>query len=100
MQAALVYGYVGLRVITNTFGKRIGIGSFTMYVSAAINFSKAIMDVGKNIITVAQLLSYLEPFMEFMSLPDEESTTGTEVFSGKIESIRFEHVSFSYPNTC
>lgn len=99
LQATLVYGYVGLRVITNTFGKRIGIGSFTMYVSAAINFSKAIMDVGKNIITVAQLLSYLEPFMEFMSLPDEESITGTEVFTGKIESIRFEHVSFSYPNS-
>lgn len=99
LQAAIIYGYVGLRVITNVFGKRIGIGSFTMYVSSAVNFSKAIMDIGKNVITVMQLLSYLDPFMEFMSLPDEESITGTEVFSGEIETIRFEHVSFSYPNS-
>lgn len=98
LQAAIIYGYVGLRVITNVFGNRISIGSFTMYVSSAINFTKAIMDIGKNAITVMQLLSYLEPFMEFMSLPEEEKITGTTEFSGEIDSIRFEHVSFAYPN--
>lgn len=99
LQSAIAYGYVGLRVITDTFGKRIGIGSFTMYVSAAINFTKATMEIGESIITVLQTLGYLEPFMEFMSLPDEESIGGTQKFSGKLESIRFEHVSFSYPNS-
>lgn len=99
LQATLAYGYVGLRVMTDTFGKRIGIGSFTMYVSAAVNFTTATMELGQSIITVTQMLSYLEPFMEFMSLPDEENSGGTIPFSGNIESIRFENVSFSYPNS-
>jgi ABC-type multidrug transport system fused ATPase/permease subunit len=99
LQAAISYGYVGLRVISNVFGTRIGIGSFTMYVSAAVNFTTATTAFGKNIMTVIQMLGYLEPFMEFMALPDEEKQDGTISFSGEIETLSFEKVTFTYPGS-
>ncbi len=99
LQAALAYGYVALRVLSDTYGSRIGVGSFTMYVSSAINFSTSAADFGRNIITIFQMLGYLEPFMEFMRLPNEGSKGGTLEFSGIIHSIEFRNVSFSYPGS-
>lgn len=99
LQAAIAYGYVGLRVITDILGPRIGLGSFTMYVSAAINFTTATAEFGKNIMTVAQMLGYLDPFMEFMSLPDEGKIGGSLEFIGDIKTIEFKNVSFKYPGS-
>ncbi|QSX04745.1 ABC transporter ATP-binding protein [Sedimentibacter sp. zth1] len=99
LQAAIAYGYVGLRVITDKFGAKISIGSFTMYVSSAINFSKSIIELGTNIATVFQNLSYLDPFMEFMSLPNETEQEGKMKFEGSINSIKFENITFSYPKS-
>ena len=99
LQAALAYGYVGLRVMGNRWGQRISIGSFTMYVSAAINFTTATMDLGQAFMGLIQMLGYLEPFMEFMSLPDEEALEGKFEFTGEIESIEFRNVSFQYPGS-
>ncbi|MDF2541474.1 MAG: transporter related [Herbinix sp.] len=99
LQAALAYGYVGLRVISGLFGKRIGLGSFTMYVSSAISFSQSTMEFGNSLITIAQTLGYLDPFMEFMSLPEEEMQTGKVPFSGDIDEIIFDQVSFQYPGS-
>ena len=99
LQAALAYGYVALRVLTNTFGGRIGVGSFTMYVNAAINFSRSTVEFGNSLIGIMQTLGYLEPFMEFMSLPDEEMADGTIEFGGNVETIEFKNVSFAYPGS-
>lgn len=99
LQAAIAYGYVGIRVISDKLGGRIGIGSFTMYVSAAINFTTAATDLGKNFMVVIQMLGYLQPFMEFMSLPDEAKREGSVPFEGEVESLRFEDVTFHYPKS-
>ena len=97
LQAALAYGYVGLRVITNSFGPRIGIGSFTMYVTAAINFTNSTAEFGRSIISIVQMLGYLDPFMEFMSLPNESNQVGKLELTGDITTIEFKNVSFKYP---
>ncbi len=97
LQAVIAYAYVGLRVITDRFGPKIGLGSFTMYVSSAINFTRSTIDLGNSITVIMQMLGYLDPFMEFMSLPDESAQKGKIKFSGEIESIIFENVSFRYP---
>lgn len=99
LQAAIAYGYVGLRVLTDWFGTPVSLGAFTMYVSAAVRFSAGITKLGESVITVTQLLGYLDPFMELMSLPDEEEQTRGLIFNGPVESIVFEHVDFAYPGT-
>lgn len=99
LQAAIAYGYVGVRVITNWFGEKIGIGSFTMYVTAAIKFTSSVMALGEEVIRITQFLGYLQPFMEFMDLPEEEKVGGDLPFQGSVDSIRFEHVTFKYPGS-
>jgi len=99
LQSAIAYGYVGLRVVMARLGNLISIGSFTMYVSSAISFASSSIELGKNIVYVIQMLGYLQPFMEFMSIPDEDRIQGTVPFEGEIESIRFENVSFKYPGS-
>lgn len=98
LQAAISYGYVGLRVISDSLGAKISLGSFTMYVSAAINFTRTTAELGTSITVIMQMLGYLDPFMEFMSLHDE-NIEGKTIFSGEIESIKFENVSFKYPKS-
>jgi len=97
--AVLANGYAGIRVISDMFGPRISIGAFTMYVSATVSFSVTVAQFGANLINVWQMLDYLEPFMEFMRLPEENENTGTVEFSGELESVRFENVSFKYPGS-
>ncbi len=99
LQSALAYGYVGLRVVISRLGPRISIGSFTMYVAAAINFTTTTMTLGQYLVGLTQMLGYLDPFMEFMSLPDEGALEGKLEFSGDIESIEFKDVSFKYPGS-
>lgn len=99
LQAAIAYGYVAIRVMADLFGRKIGIGSFTMYVTAAINFSSSTAELGNSIIRTIQMLGYLDPFMEFMSLPDEKNACGSLEFDGEVESIEFKNVSFSYPGS-
>ena len=100
LQSALAYGYAGLRVLGSLSGKApISLGSLTMYVSAAASFAKAATDAGASAVTITAMLGYLEPFLQFMSLPEESDFGGTLLFSETVESIRFEHVSFRYPGS-
>ena len=99
LQAAISYGYVGLRVITDLFGGRIGLGSFTMYVNAAVQFSTNITGFGEAVIRLGQLLGFLDPFMELMELPDEQEALEGAAFSSPVESIIFENVDFTYPGS-
>lgn len=98
-QAAVVNLYVGLRVITDKFGSRISLGEFTMYVSGAVKFSTTFIELGQSIVSTFQQLSYLDPFMEFMQLPDESKEEGKIKFKDDVESIKVEHLTFKYPKT-
>ncbi len=98
LASALAYGYVSLRVASSKFGARIGLGSFTMYVSSAVTFTTSIFSLFECGISLLQLLSYLDPYMEFMQLPDESiSIPGSIPMVDNIESIVFDNVCFTYP---
>ncbi|HWS30891.1 MAG TPA: ABC transporter ATP-binding protein [Clostridia bacterium] len=98
LQAAIVYGYTGLRAFSNAFGPQISLGSFTMYISAAISFTAAVTQTGGQFVRLWQNLTYLEPFMELMALPDESEQKG-DPFPETVGSIEFRDVSFRYPGS-
>ena len=95
--AAVCYAYVGLRTISDRFGGRISIGSLTMYVSAAIQFSATVVSFGTSIVELQQILSFLDPYLEFMALEEETTKQGKEKFEGPVETLEFSHVTFTYP---
>lgn len=95
--AAVCYVYVGLRTLSDHFGSRISIGSLTMYVSAAVNFSTSVVEFGTSVVEMLQVLSFLDPYLEFMKLKEETVESGKEKFAGPVETIEFSNVTFTYP---
>lgn len=96
--AAVSYGYVGIRTLSTVFGPLISLGELTMYVSAAINFSSIVSGFGESVVNMMQFLVYLDPYMEFMSLPEETKQSGKVPFTGVVETVEFKNVTFTYPN--
>lgn len=96
LQSAIAYGFVGYRVLRPAAGASMTLGSFTMYVSAATSFTSTMTELAYSTVALFEMLGYLEPYMQFMELPDEKSV-GTVQFSGEIEDICFDNVSFTYP---
>ncbi len=94
LQTVFAYAFVAVETISGS----IGIGDLTMYVSSAINFSSSIVSLGFAIIAIYQMLSYLEPFVELMTMADEAEQMGDEPID-QVTSIRFENVTFTYPKT-
>lgn len=102
--AAFCYLYVGLRTLGTkigalSLGPQISIGSLTMYVSAAINFSTSMRSVGESVVNTMMMLAYLEPYMEFMSLEEEGVLSGKETLEDGIKTIEFKDVTFTYPGS-
>lgn len=95
--AVFCYAYVGLRTLSEVFGRRLSLGDLTMYVSAASQFTATVMSLGQSVIHMLQVLSFLEPYMEFMSLKEETAGEGKEPFTGPVETLEFSHVTFTYP---
>ena len=96
--AAFSYGYVGIRTVSTILGPQLTLGALTMYVSAAINFSAMVTKFGEGVVMMMQFMSFLDPYMEFMSLAEETKQTGKIPFTGEVETVEFRNVTFTYPN--
>lgn len=96
--AAFSYGYVGFRTLSDFFGPKLTLGALTMYVSATINVSNMVLSLGESVIGMLQFLSFLDPYIEFMSLAEETKQAGGIPFTGDVETVEFKNVTFTYPN--
>ena len=98
LQSGLIYLYVSLRVISDKFGSKIGIGQYTMYISSAITFTKTFDSILESIIRIIQMSGYLSPFMEFMELKEVDHHKN-DLLLENIEEVEFRNVSFTYPKS-
>lgn len=112
LQAAVAYGYAAVRVLSNIAGPRIGIGSFSLYAAASIQFTAALRAILTALRDIKQIMDYLQPFERFMNLPEQASALtvissedtkpaddGNDSSSSRFTGIEFEDVSFTYPGT-
>lgn len=95
IQMAVIYSYMTYKV----YIKAIGIGSYTMYVSSAINFSNAILELSTDFVELGQMCKLLESYMEFEQIKSKniegyKKTEGINEFN-----IEFKNVSFKYPRS-
>ena len=94
------YGYTALRVLSADWGAQIGLGDFSVIVMATENFFKSFREGAMGILTTGQSAAYLIPFCSFMKLDEDEKREGVAIREiGEFRSLRFDHVSFSYPKT-
>lgn len=98
LQSALAYGYSAVRVMTSWLGPQINVGSFTMYVAAITQFSVATKQLSDAVIELMRDADFLEPFLEFLELPEISEKKGGLVLDG-VGEIEFKNVTFAYPKS-
>lgn len=95
IQMLAVYGYMTYKVFINS----IGIGSFTMYISAANTFSTSISTLIKNILKLREACRYLDPYIEFEQIKSSKLKGKEKIDNIKDYNIEFKNVSFKYPRS-
>lgn len=95
IQMIIVYGYIAYRVLVNS----IGIGDFTMYTTASINFSTAISNLFRNYVMTRQMCRYLRPFVEFEEIECKNKEGERRALDLDKINIEFKNVSFKYPRS-
>lgn len=94
----VVYIILGL----NAFNGNISIGEFTVGTTSMINFMSASSYVTKNIISFNDNLFYIRQYKSFKKLKskyDDLDSISIENMDLKKFEIKFENVSFRYPNS-
>ncbi|MDR2407231.1 MAG: ABC transporter ATP-binding protein/permease [Bacteroidales bacterium] len=94
IREAFSYGYLSFRVIYGF----IGIGDFTMYISAIAQFSAAMNDVMQSVLNIKQFGSYYDALDKYMNVPTTMRIGKTILDkSNSFEYIiKFYNVSFKY----
>lgn len=96
IQSLLVYAYMAWCV----YHKKIGIGSFTMYVNAASTFSNNLFGLYSLVVDFRLMCRYLEEFVKFENLPEhkgENELQEVELNMRDDIKIEFKNVYFKYP---
>ncbi len=93
LQKGIAYLYLAKRVLEQS----IGIGDFTMYVSALLNFSGAMTSLMESFLNIQQFGGYYDALMEYMNVPCAMYEGKNLPVPKQTGEIRFEDVSFRYP---
>lgn len=92
----VIYGYSIISVLLG----RMAIGTMSIYISAANQFSNNIGSVVNSYLSLSRLCMEVEEYKKFFELPQKQKTTGTRKPSfGKNSTIEFRNVSFKYPGS-
>lgn len=95
IQMIIIYSYMVWQVYISS----IGLGDFTMYISAANDFSGELSFGLNQFIEFRQMCKYLDLYIQFESLPIR-SRDGEKTVAGiEVESIEFRNVYFRYPRS-
>jgi ATP-binding cassette, subfamily B, bacterial len=94
----VTFAYGAICVLSTQFGHKITLGEFTLLVGASQQFSTTFMSAVESYFKFIESLNYLEPFAQFMALPESEENHG-EIVPESFETLEFHNVSFSYPKS-
>lgn len=95
VQMLVVYGYMVWRVLAGA----ISIGDFSMYISAANNFSSSISSFMTQFIEFRQMCKYLDLYVHFEAIGDKVVDGTKKVDLTKKSTIEFKNVYFKYPRS-
>lgn len=90
-----VYSYMTYQVFKNY----IGIGSFSMYITASTTFSNSISKFLNTFLDFRQCCRYLDLYLEFESIENKNSKEGNHIEPADAYNIEFRNVSFKYPRS-
>ena len=94
----LAYAAASISAITPLLGNRLTIGETTFIVGATMVFAESLKSLIDSVFQISITIGYLEPFEEFMNLPETDSS-GPALDSRPFEKLEFKSVRFSYPDS-
>ncbi len=95
IQLVSVYGYAGYM----TWNGSISFGSFTAYAASVINFSNAVSNLINAFVDIDLAIQFVPLYCEVYELAQESDSVLSDCEIKKPMEIKFENVSFRYPNT-
>ncbi|MCL2771726.1 MAG: ABC transporter ATP-binding protein/permease [Oscillospiraceae bacterium] len=93
IQLLIVYIYITYKVFTGV----IGIGGFSMYVSAASQFGKSIFRIMDSFVGFRLISNYIDMYMQLLKLGENKKRGGLKIVDTDDICIEFRNVSFKYP---
>lgn len=99
IQSIISYTYIVYRTFSGEINRRLSYGQFTFYINTTINAFHTLKELFFDIVSLFQLMKYLDPYIEFMTIKEEKDIFGTAVMDETVSSLEFINVSFSYPET-
>ena len=67
------------------------------YINAAINAFNIAKELLFDLVNISQTLEYLNPYIEFMKLEEDDKHYGEIEMDSRISSLEFRNVTFIYP---
>ena len=92
LRDSCAYAYVTYGVLSRS----IGVGNFTMYISAVAQFSTAMNEVMNSILNIKQFGQYYVALEKYMNVPAKMREGKKVPVCGKEHTIEFRDVSFRY----
>ena len=90
-----MYGILGLMAIK----KLITIGNFTMYASAANQFTNGMMSTIGSLQNLFMVSTYLYNYVDFMGIKTDSAFGNDPIYKNGKHTIEFKDVWFKYPRT-
>lgn len=90
-------GFIYVLVAVKTIVSGLSIAQFSLTAASAISFSQCVSSIISASSHFIRSIQYVTPLMEFMSIREDKDEGDKELKS--IDSITFDHVTFSYPKT-
>lgn len=88
-----IYLFVSYKTVVN----KLGISTYSLYLSTSISLVSSVNDLSKSLIDCALLSKIADPFFELLNI--EETTSNSKLKLEIVNTIEFIDVSFKYPNT-
>lgn len=95
LQMGFTYIYIAMKAIAGI----IPLSEFILYTSTAISLSTQLAEVVGNIANLKRNVEWIKPLFQLLEVKLQNETIVGEVILESIESIEFDNVSFTYPNT-
>ena len=108
----ILYGYAGLRTL-GIWGAKISLGSFSVLIGANESYANALRSFGLNLAQIFIFAPMMQPLLDYFDLEEmekggdsrdeagEKSSKQAKAVKkpGRLQSLTFEGVSFTYPKT-
>ncbi|MBU0997624.1 MAG: ABC transporter ATP-binding protein/permease [Firmicutes bacterium] len=94
VQIIAIYSLVGVQSITLS----VGVSMFVFLIAAATKTSEALSSFITSIFNFQSSSNMLEPLVDLMKVKESEELFKDGQIASEMQSLRFENVSFHYPN--